>query len=99
MGDVYVRITEGGRRDRQRRIDAGDGSCRLKFSILHASTGMGAFAKSSPMRRDEEDATAKKVVSPSGFLGGQPKLKGAGRGKSWNTGFGRGGKGGREKFF
>eukprot|EP00418_Pyrodinium_bahamense_P097688 CAMPEP_0179046642 /NCGR_PEP_ID=MMETSP0796-20121207/18791_1 /TAXON_ID=73915 /ORGANISM="Pyrodinium bahamense, Strain pbaha01" /LENGTH=939 /DNA_ID=CAMNT_0020743071 /DNA_START=42 /DNA_END=2858 /DNA_ORIENTATION=- len=34
VSDIFVKLTEESRRDRQRRIDAGDETAKLKFSVL-----------------------------------------------------------------
>merc|ERR1719433_2618510 len=34
VSDIFVKLTEESRRDRQRRIDAGDETAKLRFSVL-----------------------------------------------------------------
>merc|ERR1712129_552132 len=51
--DIFVRLTEENRRERQRRIDAGDETARLKFSPLAmsqpaASKPVGSVAAAKP---------------------------------------------------
>merc|ERR1712039_533020 len=45
--DMFVRLTEEHRRERQRRIDAGDETAKLKFSPLAAQAAQTAKASSS----------------------------------------------------
>lgn len=81
--DVFMKLTESVRRERQRKIDAGDETARLKFSVMHASA---PAAKSSP---DEKSLPAPKQP------GAQQSAPKAGNvGKSWGKGD-WGGKGGK----
>lgn len=50
--DIFVKLTEESRRERQRRIDAGDETARLKFTeSLKATMGKDAAPKVAPKKK------------------------------------------------
>jgi len=54
VSDIFVKLTEESRRDRQRRIDAGDETAKLKFSVL-----------ASPQQQPEQRQQPRVVVGNS----------------------------------
>jgi len=75
--NVFVKLTEECRRERQRRIDAGDETAKLRFSVLAASTPAakstaagGATAKSGFQGNPNWQAGQKWQPRPQSWSGG-----------------------------
>lgn len=71
---AFMKLTEGVRRERQRRLDSGDESARLKFSIMHAA----------PPAKSKGEAEYKDLPQPK--EPGAQNSKGGKQGGNWNKG-------------
>merc|ERR1719324_1256610 len=105
--DIFVKLAEEHRRERQRRIDAGDETARLKFQPPTepkqvAETKTAAKPADKPAEKGvkgkgkdgkgKESAAAPKVVAGYGAKGKDGKGKDAGKGQE-SKGWGKDGKG------
>jgi len=66
--DIFVKLTEEGRRERCRRIEAGDETARLKFTAPKESAAPKPAAKADPK--------AAPKAAPAAKLGAAPKAGG-----------------------
>lgn len=57
--DIFVKLTEESRRERQRRVDAGDETARLKFNPMLAQVNRPTPASTGQMKGGAAPATAK----------------------------------------
>merc|ERR1712039_586831 len=78
---IFVKLAEESRRERQRRLDAGDDTAKLRFSVLAAST---------PQSNSPSGTAAAKAwqsnpkLSPTGAAKARPATKWQPRQSDWN---------------
>jgi len=99
--DKLLRLTEEARRERHRRLEAGDESCRLKFSAImqqqmtqqgqmnQPSWGKGGAAMTKSGGWPGQWPAAQVVARP-GFIA-RPKMPPGLAGKGWGPSYGWGG--------
>lgn len=83
--DVFVKVTEAARRERQRRLDAGDESARLKINVLTSST---PAPKATSGIRDSTAKTPGAVPAKAKWNSSQERSEDDGKG--WKGGKGKG---------
>jgi len=81
--DIFLKLTEESRRERQRRLDAGDETARLKF-VLPAQPKLAAAkpeAKPATTSAAKPTPAAAKPAAKPATAAGTPASKGKGKGK------------------
>jgi len=88
--DIFVKLTEEARRERTRRIDAGDESARLRFSVLATATEANKQGGPPGGPRVVPSSRSPGYQGGSGYQGAGYGSNYGGWGKGWQGGYGKG---------
>lgn len=88
--ELFVKLTEESRRERQRRIDAGDETARLKFSpLLYKPQPVQQVAPMMQVQQGEEQMAMQLQQGDQFQQKGGWQPKGKGWGKGWGKSYGK----------